>query len=306
MAGMSGAWKATMESMMRCVLALALLSSVPAARAADARDLPACEARPGPGEDWSRASENGFRFALPPGAQAQPRGASLDHEFGRWTWPDGRQLQFQYGFAVTELASWLELPFVTGCRGDLDGVEAVFLERREPDGSFAWAIGLFDYVQSYTPNGDALGDDNASLANDLALIGAGPAEAVLAQGRAVFDSFRWSRLPDSSLAAWSVDGASNNGVLVFETARGAAGLMLATYRDGVPYWLVGQTPGAVMSYRLAKVPFEDGEASAVALPFTLYETRDGESPGQPDRPAQVPAHADAGMVASLSQDCERA
>jgi len=289
------------------LLALALaLSGSSTARAADAHHLPACDSLPAAGEDWPRASENGFRFALPPGAQAQPRGPALDHEFGRWTWADGRQLQFQYGFAVTELAGWLDEAFVTGCRADLDGVEAVLLERRDPDGSFAWAIGLFDYVHSYTPNGDALGDDNPPLDNDFTLIGAGPTDAVFAQGRAVFDSFRWSRLPESSLAAWAVEGASNNGVLVFETARGAAGLMLATYRDGAPYWLVGSTPGPVLSYRIAKAPFEDGEASVVALPFTLYETRDGVSPGQPDHPAQVTVHADAELVVSLSHDCQRA
>lgn len=261
-----------------------------------AHDLPACPAFDAPAAGWGHAEERGFAFALPPGAQAQPRGPALDHEFGLWRFDHGGVLQFQYGFAVTELAGWLEEKFVTGCRASLDGVDAVFLERRDPDGSFAWAIGLFDYVHSYTAS-ETLYEGNEPTANDFALIGSGPNESVFAQGRALFGSFRWSRLPQSSLAAWSVEGAANNGVLMFETERGAAGLMLATYRDGEPHWLVGSTPGAVMSYRL-----EDG----VSVPLVLYETADGVSPGQADHPADVVAYADAEFAVSLAEGCTRA
>lgn len=277
------------------LLPLLLCAAAPA-RADRAHELPACPAFDAPAADWNRAEERGFAFALPPGAQPEARGPSLDHEFGRWTFADGRQVYFQYGFAVTELAGWLEEKFVTGCRARLDGVDAVLLERRDPNGSFAWAIGLFDYVQAYVPTGTP-GDGNAPLANDLVLIGAGPSDAVFAQGRQVFGSFRWSRLPASSLAAWSVDGASHNGVLVFETQRGAAGLMVATYRDGKPHWRVGASPGPVMTYA------HDGE---VGVPIELFETGDGVAPGQPDHPARVTPFAQGEFIVSLAEECTRA
>lgn len=278
----------------RFVPLLACAAATPAFADA-AHELPACDVFVPPTAAWNRAEERGFAFALPPAAREQPRMPSLDHEFGQWTWDDGRQLQFQYGFAVTELAGWLDLPYVTGCRADLDGVEAVLLERRDPNGTFVWAIGLYDYVHSYTVS-EALGEDNTPIANDLVLIGSGASEDVFAQGRTVFGSFRWSRLPASSLAAWSVDGAANNGVLVFETERGASGMMVATYREGEPYWLVGATPGPVMSYR-----HED----TLGIPLTLYETRDGVTPGKPDHPAQVIAFADAEFTVSLADGCTR-
>jgi hypothetical protein len=274
-----------------------LLGLAPLPAFADAaHDLPTCPAFDAAPADWARAQERGFTFVLPPGAHAQPRGPALDHEFGLWTFDHGGVLQFQYGFAVTELASWLEEKYVTGCRASLDGVDAVLLERRDPNGTFAWAIGLFDYVHSYTTS-ETLYEGNDPSANDFTLIGSGPSEAVFAQGRAVFESFRWSRLPASSLAAWSVEGAANNGVLMFETQRGAAGLMLATYREGRPHWLVGSTPGPVMSYRLD---------DAVSVPLVLYETANGVSPGQTDHPADVTPYADAEFTVSLADGCTRA
>ena len=289
-------------------LSLLLCAAAAAAPAfADtAHELPACPVFDAPAAAWGRTEERGFAFALPPGAHAEARGPALDHEFGRWTFDDGGQVYFQYGFAVTELADWLDEKFVTGCRASLDGVDAVFLERRDPNGMFVWAVGLFDYVHSYTPNGDALGEDNPTLSNDLVLIGAGATDAVFAQGRAVFGSFRWARIPESSLAAWSVRDAANNGVLTFETLRGATGMMVATYRDGSPHWLVGSTPGPVMSYRLQDVAFEDGEAEVVAIPLALYETSNGVTPGQPNHPATITHYADAEFLVSLSHDCQRA
>lgn len=289
----------------RLLLLVLLFPAGIAVHAEAAHDLPVCTDFPAPGADWARTEEGGFAFALPPAASARPRGPSLDHEFGQWTWEDGRQLQFQYGFAVTELAGWLDESFVAGCRADLDGVDAVFLERRNPDGTFVWAVGLFDYVRSYTA-GDMPGQSNPTLANDLALIGSGTSEAVFAQGRAVFGSFRWSRIPASSLAAWSVQGASNNGVLVFETEKGATALMFATYRDGKPYWLVGVPPGPVMSYRQGKTPFGQDEVATVSVPLVLYETANGVVPGEADHPAQIAYFADAELTVSLDDRCERA
>lgn len=289
----------------RSILFACLLAVAAAAHADPAHDLPACADFPAPAPDWTRAEERGFSFALPPGARPEPRGPSLDHEFGRWTWSDERQLYFQYGFAVTELAGWLELPFVTGCRASLDSVDAVFLERRQPDGQFVWAIGLFDYVRSYNTSSVSLGL-NSPNDDDLVLIGAGRTESIFAQGRALFGSFRWSRLPRSALAAWSVRGASNNGVLVFETENGATAVMIATYRDGNPYWLVGTPPGPVISHVSAKTEFDGGDVRAASVPLTLYETSAGVTPGSPDRPAQLTPIADAEFTISLSDRCQRA
>lgn len=283
------------QTVPRLILLLLAVAAAPV-MADPAHDLPACPDFDTPGADWSRSEERGFAFALPPGASADPRSIGLDFEFGRWTFASGGQMYFQYGFAVIELAGWLDETFVSGCRASLDGVEAVLLERRDPNGTFAWAIGLFDYVNAYVPDG-APGQGNHPRNNDFVLIGVGPSDEVFAQGRAVFDSFRWSRLPASSLAAWTVDGASNNGVLVFETERGASGMMVATYREGEPYWLVGATPGPIMSYR-----HED----TVGIPLTLYETRNGVTPGKPDHPAEVVVFADAEFTVSLAEGCTSA
>lgn len=293
---MSGADRAHHMSLSARFALLSSLCVCAPAFATDAHELPACPAFDAPGADWTRSEERGFAFSLPPGANAQPRETSLDHEFGRWTFQDGGQVYFQYGFAVTQLADWLEEKFVTGCRTSLDGVDAVLLERRDPSGVFVWGIALFDFVQSYVPSGEP-GDGNAPLGNDFVLIGTGPSDAVFAQGRKVFESFRWSRLPSSSLAAWNVEGASNNGVFVFETQRGASGLMLATYRDGKPHWLVGASPGPVLTYR---------HENQVGIPLVLYETANGVAPGQPDRAASVAEFADAEFVVSLADGCTRA
>lgn len=286
------------------MLVLMLFAAAAIAHADPAHDLPACEPFPAPAADWARTGERGFVFDLPPGAQADPRLPSLDHEFGRWTWADGRQVYFQYGFAVTELYEWLEEPFVTGCRASLDGIDAVFLERRQPDGQFVWAIGLFDYVRTYTTGAPEF--FNPVSNNDFVLIGAGGSESVFAQGRALFGSFVWSRLPESALAAWSVRGASNNGVIVFETAPATTGLMIATYRDGKPYWLVATPPGPLMSHVVAKSEFDGGEARNASVLLTLYETANGVTPGSPDHPAQLTEVGEAEFTVSLSDHCTKA
>ncbi len=269
---------------------------------ADANDLPACADFPAPTAEWTRAEENGFALALPPGAQAVPRTPSLDHEFGQWNWSDGRALQFQYGFAVTELADWVDDPDVVGCQGDLDGVRAVYLQRSRAGEPRVFAIGLFDYVQSYTV-GFGLGDNNPTQPNDLAIIGQGADDSIFEQGKVLFDSFRWSRLPESALAAWTVQGAPGNGVLVFETNVGAPALMFATYRDGKPFWLVGNTPGQVASYRQQEVKLATGDATTVSVPMTLHETSGGSFPGEPVQTPQVTKWADAELIVSLSDGC---
>lgn len=283
------------------LLLVALLCVTPLA-SADAFDLPACEDFPAPGADWGRAEESGFAFALPPGAQPQPRGPLLDFEFREWHWEDGRRLQFQYGFAVTELADWVDDPDVTGCQAELDGQRAVYLTRSRSGEPHVFAIGLFDYVQGYY-SGFAFGEHNPPIANDLVIFGEHDKASIFDTGRALFRSFRWSRLPASALAAWSVKSAPGNGVIVFETEPGEPGLFLATYLDGVPYWLVGSGEQPVVSARQT-IEIDGREIVAVSVPLTIHEASGGGFPGMPrDAFLETTPWADAELSISLTDDC---
>jgi hypothetical protein len=256
------------------ILALALAPHADAAGVTDPNEFPACANLEAPAA-WTMQGRSAFGFRLPPGAVEQPRGPSLDHEFAEFRMPDGTLLQYQYGFAVTDISGWVDDPGVTGCRFSLDGVDAALLERVEAGQPRRYAIGLFDFATTYHPEGgDFTGTANA-LSDDLVVFVQGDDTAASSVARGIAASFRWSKLPLAASGPWTVAGATHNGVFAQWDGR-AISVFLATFdRDTRrPDWIGGGE--AMPTANAAHVV--DGERW-LAQPVGFIRVPAGDPPG---------------------------
>lgn len=262
------------------VLLLAVLLgttlAVPARAAgpADPRELPACVAFDPVPESWTQRARQSFALHLPPELVEQPRGPSLDHEFAEFR--GGAMLvQYQYGFAVTEIAGWLDDAGVTGCRFDLDGVAAALLERAVAGEPNRFAIGLFDFVTTYHGEFEAFTGTSSLLSDDLVVYGEGEGETAFVLGRAIASSFRWSKLPVAAAGPWTVAATMHNGVFAHWDGD-AATVFLATFSPatGAPEWIGGGAP--MPTAHAARVI--DGEIW-LAQPVPFVRVARGRFPG---------------------------